>query len=106
MAVGLEEGYLNSLCTDYPTCQERFNQVFIKWSQTDPDSFTWGTVIKVLQSDTIKAHELVESIISCKSLKFVLIVCFDISISPLFITYYPFYHLSICSLSLVNHGKS
>ena len=29
-AVGLEEGYLNSLCTDYPTCQERFNQVFNK----------------------------------------------------------------------------
>ena len=62
VAVGLEEGYLNSLRTDYPTCQERFNQVFNKWSQTNPDSFTWGTVINVLQSDTIKAHKVVEII--------------------------------------------
>ena len=62
VAVGLEEGYLKSLRTDYPNCQERFNQVFNKWRQTNPDSFTWGTVINVLQSDTIKAHKVVEII--------------------------------------------
>ena len=62
VAVGLEDNYLNSLRIDYPNCQERFNQVFNKWSQTNPDSFTWGTVINVLQSDTIKAHKVVESI--------------------------------------------
>ena len=63
VAVGLEEGYLNSLRIDYTSCQERFNQVFNKWSQTNPDSFTWDTVINVLQSNTIKAHKVVESII-------------------------------------------
>ena len=63
VAVGLEEGYLNSLRIDYPTCLERFNQVFNKWSQTDPDSFIWSTVIKVLQSDTIRAHKIIENII-------------------------------------------
>ena len=62
VAVGLEEGYLNSLRIDYSTCQDRFNQVFNKWHQTDPDSFTWCTVIKVLRSDTINAHNVVESI--------------------------------------------
>ena len=62
VAVGLEDSYLNSLRIDYPTCQERFNQVFNKWRQTNPDSFTWGTVITVLQSDTIKAHKVVEII--------------------------------------------
>ena len=62
VAVGLEESYLNSLRIDYSTCQERFNQVFNKWSQTNPDNFTWGTVINVLQSDTIKARKVVESI--------------------------------------------
>ena len=62
VAVGLEQGYLNSLRTDYPTCQERFNQVFNKWKQTNPDSFRWGTVINVLQSDTINVHDVVESI--------------------------------------------
>ena len=62
MAVGLEEGYLNSLHIDYTSCQDRFNQVFNKWSQTNPDSFTWGTVITVLQSNTFKAHKVVESI--------------------------------------------
>ena len=62
VAVGLEEGYLNSLRIDYLNGQDRFNQVFNKWRQTNPDSFTWSTVIKVLQSDTIKAHKVVEII--------------------------------------------
>ena len=62
VAVGLEQGYLNSLYSDYPNCRERFNQVFDKWSQTNPDSFTWGTVISVLKSDAINAHKVVESI--------------------------------------------
>ncbi|XP_003385845.2 PREDICTED: uncharacterized protein LOC100633676 [Amphimedon queenslandica] len=43
IAVGLNEGYLKGLDKDYPTCQERFNQVFYEWSQVDPNTFKWKT---------------------------------------------------------------
>ena len=28
VAVGLDEYYLNRVCTEYPACQKRFNEVF------------------------------------------------------------------------------
>ena len=60
VAIGLNEGYLRGLDIDYTTCQERFNQIFYKWSQVDPKNFTWKKVIQVLQSDTIRANEVAE----------------------------------------------
>ncbi|XP_019861244.1 PREDICTED: uncharacterized protein LOC109589631 [Amphimedon queenslandica] len=63
ITVGLNEGYLRGLDKDYPTCQERFNQVFYKWSQSHPNTFKWKTVIEVLRSDTIKATSVAELVI-------------------------------------------
>ena len=63
IAVGLNEGYLRGLDKDYATCQERFHQVFYKWSQTNPDTFKWKTIIEVLQSDAIKATSVAELVI-------------------------------------------
>ncbi|XP_019862554.1 PREDICTED: uncharacterized protein LOC109591219 [Amphimedon queenslandica] len=63
IAVGLNEGRLRGLDKDYPTCQERFNQVFYEWSQVDPNTFKWKTVIEILQSDTIKATSVAELVI-------------------------------------------
>ena len=63
IAVGLNEGFLRGLDKDYTTCQERFHQVFYKWSQTNPDTFKWKTIIEVLQSDAIKATSVAELVI-------------------------------------------
>ena len=63
IAVGLNEGYLRGLDKDYPTCQERFNQVFYKWSLAHPNTFKWKNVIEVLQSDTIRATSVAELVI-------------------------------------------
>ena len=62
-AVGLEEGYLNSLRVDYPTCQDRFSQLFDKWREYNPDTFTWSTVIHVLKSETINSNDIAQQVI-------------------------------------------
>ena len=63
VAFGLNEGYLRGLDIGYTlqsTCQERFNQIFYKWSQVDPEMFPWKSVIQVLQPDTIRTNEVAE----------------------------------------------
>lgn len=55
LAVGLNDGYLRSLMTDYPTCLDRFIAVIDRWKNNDPDNFKWSTIIKILQSDAIGA---------------------------------------------------
>ena len=62
-AVGLEEGYLNSLRVDYPTCQDRFSRLFDNWCEYNPDTFTWSTVIHVLRSNTINSNETAQQVI-------------------------------------------
>ena len=39
---------------------DRFIAVFNRWKDNDPDTYTWATVIKVLQSDAIGAHAVAQ----------------------------------------------
>ena len=39
------------------------NQIFYKWSQVDSEMFPWKSVIRVLQSNTIRTNEVAELVI-------------------------------------------
>lgn len=60
----LEESYLKSLYTDYHTCMDRIIRVIVNWSEKHHDTFTWSTVVKVLQSEVVGASDVAELVIS------------------------------------------
>ncbi|XP_019862576.1 PREDICTED: uncharacterized protein LOC109591248 [Amphimedon queenslandica] len=62
-AVHLNDGFLNSLYDTYHNPMDRFIAVFNRWKDNGPDAYTWGTVIKVLESDAIGAHAVAQGVI-------------------------------------------
>ena len=69
IAVGINDGFLRSLLTDQPNCMDRFIAVLERWKDNDPDTFTWSTVIEVLQSDAIKANEVAQDVMKILAAK-------------------------------------
>ncbi|XP_019854556.1 PREDICTED: uncharacterized protein LOC100633393 isoform X4 [Amphimedon queenslandica] len=61
-AIHLNDGFLKSLYDTYHDPIDRFIAVFNRWKDNDPDTYTWGTVIKVLQSDAIGAHAVAQDV--------------------------------------------
>ena len=61
--IGLKNCSLRAIERERPYCKERFIEVLHKWKEQDPESFTWGTVIKVLQSDALKATKAADVVI-------------------------------------------
>ena len=61
-ALRLNDGFLKSLYDTYHDPILRFIAVFNRWKDSDPDNCTWGTVIKVLQSDAIGAHGVAQDV--------------------------------------------
>ena len=61
-ALHLDDSFLRSLCDTYHNPMDRFIAVFNRWKDNDSDTYTWGTVIKVLQSDAIGAHGVAQDV--------------------------------------------
>lgn len=61
--IGLKNCSLGAIERERPNCKERFIEILHKWKEQDPESFTWGTVIKVLQSDALKATKAADVVI-------------------------------------------
>uniref|UniRef100_A0A1X7SUU6 Death domain-containing protein n=1 Tax=Amphimedon queenslandica TaxID=400682 RepID=A0A1X7SUU6_AMPQE len=61
-AIHLNDGFLKSLYDTYHDPIDRFIAVFNRWKDNDPDTYTWGTVIKVLKSDAIGAHAVAQDV--------------------------------------------
>uniref|UniRef100_A0A1X7THE4 Death domain-containing protein n=1 Tax=Amphimedon queenslandica TaxID=400682 RepID=A0A1X7THE4_AMPQE len=57
-----DDGFLRSLYVDYHDPIDRFIAVFNRWKDNDPDTYTWATVIKVLQSDAIGAYAVAQDV--------------------------------------------
>ena len=62
-AVRLNDGFLRSLYDDYHDSLVRFIVILNRWKDNDPDTYTWSTVINVLQSDAIGAYAVAQDII-------------------------------------------
>ena len=62
-AVRLNDSFLRSLYDDYHDSLVRFIVILNRWKDNDPDTYTWSTVIKVLQSDAIGAYTVAQDII-------------------------------------------
>ena len=60
--VGLEQGCLDCLRSDYNDSKVRFIHLFNEWERRKTADFTWVTVIKVLYSDSICEYALAEKI--------------------------------------------
>ena len=69
IAVGINDGFLRSLLIDQPNCMDRFIAVLERWKDSNPDTFTWSTVIEVLQSDVIKANEVAQDVMKILAAK-------------------------------------
>ena len=61
--VGLEKCYLDCLCDEYHDSETRFIRIFNEWKDMKTSDFTWGTVIKVLKSNTISEYSLAERVL-------------------------------------------
>uniref|UniRef100_A0A1X7UGG2 Death domain-containing protein n=1 Tax=Amphimedon queenslandica TaxID=400682 RepID=A0A1X7UGG2_AMPQE len=61
-ALHLDDSFLRSLYDTYHDPMDRFIAVFNRWKDNDPDTYTWSTVIKVLQSDAIGAHAVAQDV--------------------------------------------
>ncbi|XP_019859787.1 PREDICTED: uncharacterized protein LOC109588035 [Amphimedon queenslandica] len=61
-AVRINDGYLKSLYDAYHDPMDRFTAVLNRWSDNDPDTYTWSTVIKVLQSHAIGAYAVAQDV--------------------------------------------
>ncbi|XP_019854350.1 PREDICTED: uncharacterized protein LOC109583440 isoform X2 [Amphimedon queenslandica] len=62
-AIRVNNGYLKSLYDTYHDPVDRFTDVLNRWKDNDPDTYTWSTVIKVIQSDAIGAYAIAHDII-------------------------------------------
>ena len=51
---------LNEIDADYARVADKCHQVFLKWSLQQTRSYTWGTVIRVLESPTVGEQALAE----------------------------------------------
>ena len=65
--VGLEQGCLDCLRSDYQDSKVRFIHLFNEWERRKTADFTWVNVIKVLCSDSICEYTLAVTI--CLKLK-------------------------------------
>ena len=61
-AVRINNGFLKSLYDTYHDPMDRFIAVFNRWKDNDPDTYTWSTVIEVLQSDAIGAYTVAQDV--------------------------------------------
>ncbi|XP_019852218.1 PREDICTED: uncharacterized protein LOC109582069 [Amphimedon queenslandica] len=61
-AVRINDGFLKSLYDTYHNPMDRFITIFNRWKDNDPDTYTWSTVIKVLESDAIGAHAVAQDV--------------------------------------------
>lgn len=61
-AVRINDGFLMSLYDTYHNPMDRFITIFNRWKDNDPDTYTWRTVIKVLQSDAIGAYAVAQDV--------------------------------------------
>ena len=61
-AVRLDDGFLRSLYNDYHDSLVRFIVILNRWKDNDPDTYTWSTVINVLQSDAIGAYAVAQDV--------------------------------------------
>ena len=60
--VGLEQGCLDCLRSDFHDSKVRFLHLFNEWERRKTSDFTWVTVVKVLYSNSLCEHTLAETI--------------------------------------------
>ena len=61
-ALHLDDGFLKSLYDDHHDSLVRFVVILNRWKDNGPDTYTWGIVIKVLQSDAIGAYAVAQDV--------------------------------------------
>ena len=61
--VGLEQGCLDCLRSDYHDSKVRFIHLFNEWEKRRTSDFTWAKVIKVLCSKSVGEYTLAENIL-------------------------------------------
>ena len=60
--VGLGQGCLDCLRSDYHDSKVRFIHLFNEWERRRTSDFTWPNVIKILYSDSICEYALAEKL--------------------------------------------